>query len=107
MIRQANEKDLDQLMQIYHDAKEFMIRQNNPNQWDKGYPSRELIREDIRKKQMYLLEEDGILQGCFVYIIGPDPYYAEIEGAWLNTISMAPFIVLHLQEKVRDLGGML
>ena len=47
-IRKATLDDLDRLMEIFEEARRFMCRTGNPNQWINGYPQRELIQEEIR-----------------------------------------------------------
>ena len=42
-IRTMNMEDLDQVMRIYENAREYMIKEGNANQWDKGYPSKEAV----------------------------------------------------------------
>ena len=50
-IRLSDIVDREQIMEIYAQARKFMIEQNNPHQWaDSGYPSIDLIDEDIEKE---------------------------------------------------------
>ena len=51
-IRKASAQDLDQIMQIYENAKAFMRENGNKDQWGDDYPSRELIEQDL--DDMYL-----------------------------------------------------
>ena len=51
-IRKASVQDLDQIMQIYEKAREFMRTNGNAEQWGDEYPSRELIEQDFDR--MYL-----------------------------------------------------
>ena len=46
-IRKASLQDLDQIMQIYENAKAFMRANGNKEQWGDSYPSRELIEHDL------------------------------------------------------------
>ena len=85
MIRSAETKDLETILQIYETARRFMRASGNLLQWADGYPQRALLESDIEKKQLYVAEENGALQGVFAFILGDDPTYAYIEGgAWLN-----------------------
>lgn len=82
-IRTANEGDLDGAMQIFETARCAMRRLGNDKQWIKGYPQRELILADIRRGEFFVVEgEGGNLCACFSFIIGEEPSYNEIEGAW-------------------------
>lgn len=83
-IRKATYKDIDALMKVFAYARKQMARDGNPMQWGDGYPEKEQIEEDIERGVGYVLEEDGELCGCFVFIVGNDPTYELIEGAWLD-----------------------
>lgn len=53
-IRKATLDDLDRLMEIFEEARRFMCRTGNPNQWINGYPQRELIQEEIEASHCYV-----------------------------------------------------
>ncbi len=94
-IRPATPGDLDTMLGIYAYARDFMARTGNPHQWgDDGYPSRELLEEDIALGRSYVAQgEDGAVHGTFMFTPGPDPTYAVIEdGAWPDN---APYGVIH------------
>lgn len=84
MIRTATEKDLVQLLDIYAYAREFMRQTGNPNQWGNTTPSAELLEEDIKKEQLYVLEDEEGIYGAFAFFTEPDPTYSYIEGSWKN-----------------------
>jgi len=86
MIRRAEPKDLQEIKRIYHYAKYFMNATGNKNQWVDGYPSEDLIKEDIENKQSFICIDEGQIHGVFVFTIGIDPTYTIIEqGEWLNS----------------------
>lgn len=90
MIRKANISNLDEIMDIYSSAREFMKRNNSPNQWGKSYPGRELIENDINKGACYVLSEEKDIYGVFVLIFGEDQTYLNIyEGNWKSSSSYA------------------
>ena len=93
-IRRAAEEQLDEIMDIYKIAQNFMAEHGNPGQWGRTYPSRERILEDIRQGHCYTaVDEDGI-QGVFVYFVGEEPNYKKIEnGRWQK--EDGPYGVLH------------
>lgn len=93
-IRLSTPDDLDRIMDIVEEARLIMRRSGNHRQWINGYPQRELIEEDIRRKQSYLITEDGQPVAVFTLVAGPDPTYAAIEeGQWMdNTL---PYHVIH------------
>lgn len=85
IIRNADLSDLKEIMDIYEYAREFMRQTGNKNQWRNKFPPESLIREDIEKKQLYIIEKLGFICGVFVFIIGNDPTYSTIEnGTWLS-----------------------
>lgn len=92
MIRKATLKDLPQIMPLYDIAREFMRKNGNPTQWGSGYPSEERISDDIGNGIFYVEETDGFLTGCFAFIIGEEPTYGSIEGAWLDN---QPYGTIH------------
>lgn len=87
-IRNAELKDLDTALAIYANARKYMIANGNPDQWkeDSGYPSRELLEQDVEQKKLFVVtdEKNTEILAVYAYIIGPDPSYEIIEGQWLN-----------------------
>ena len=84
-IRKAQMRDIDEIMNIYASAREFMRASGNPNQWGDGYPSRELIKADIESGLSYIVEDEGEIIACFFFKVGEDPTYVRIyEGGWIG-----------------------
>ena len=93
MFRGANRFELDQIMEIYARARDFMARHGNPSQWGDSYPSRELIEEDILSNRLFVCIINGQLEAVFAFILGEDPTYQTIEdGHWLSD---GPYGALH------------
>ena len=89
-IRLTTYDDLDEVMSIYEKARAFMRSHDNPDQWLGGHPARQLIEDDIAKKQSFVCVHQNKLAGVFCYFLGTDPTYAQIEnGKWLNDSSYA------------------
>ena len=86
-IRNALQKDFDDILRIYARAREYMKRNGNPTQWRENFPPETLINDDIREKRNYVVEADGGIHGVFAFIPGDDPTYARIEGAWKSDAS--------------------
>jgi len=91
-IRNALQKDFDDILRIYARAREYMKRNGNPTQWRENFPPETLINDDIREKRNYVVEADGGIHGVFAFILGDDPTYARIEGAWKSD---APYGTIH------------
>ena len=66
-IRKTHPADLDEVMLIYREAREFMINTGNPTQWWDGYPPRALIEQDIAEGDSFVVEEDGQILAVFLY----------------------------------------
>lgn len=83
IISKARSDEIDDIMEVYRYAREFMAANGNPNQWGDGYPETSLIKEDIEKGNFYVMKEDGKIVGVFAFIIGEDETYSYIEdGKW-------------------------
>ena len=91
-IRKGTPADLEAIMQVVATARQYMRDSGNLKQWIKGYPSRELFLSDMGKGNCYVGTENGKVHGVFAMLMGPDPTYNEIDGAWLND---KPYAVIH------------
>lgn len=93
-IRNAETADRNTLHCIYAYAREQMAMNGNANQWIAGYPSDELIDEDITQGHSYVcLADDGHIAGVFRWWVGEEPTYTEIyDGKWLDD---EPYGVIH------------
>ena len=94
IIRAAAKEDLGAIMDVLEAAKGIMRASGNAGQWIIGYPSEEVVLEDIAGGCGYVVLADGRLSAYFAFIPSPEPTYAEIfDGAWLdNTL---PYHVVH------------
>ena len=93
MIRPAAEQDLPRILAIYDTARQFMRKSGNMAQWINGYPSEPLLRQDIAQGNLYVMEDERGIYGVFAFIMGEDPTYAHIDGAWRDTA--APYGTIH------------
>ena len=85
MIRLAQNQDFKEILMIYAYARKFMAENGNPTQWGSTSPREEVLRNDIRQQQLYVIENDAKdkILGVFALIIGEDPTYQRIEqGSW-------------------------
>ncbi len=93
MIRPAVQSDFSRICDIYAAARAFMARTGNATQWGDSFPPVQLLQEDIQLGRLYVVEEDGTVQGAFAFLLGEDPTYQVIEdGAWRSD---APYGTLH------------
>lgn len=92
-IRATTPADLQALSAIYDYAISFMRSHGNPNQWGHGYPSIQLLSEDIHLGRSYVyVNEYGRIVGAFCLVYGEEPAYRSIEGRWLNG---EPYATIH------------
>ena len=93
-FQKATMKDVDTIMQILSDAR-GRIGRLGIDQWQYGYPTRDIIKEDIVSGYSYTVreEKDGEIYGTFFLKTGGEPTYKEIfEGAWLTD---GDYVALH------------
>mgnify|MGYP002547329524 FL=1 len=93
MVRRATESDLPRALAIYDSARRFMRSNGNTVQWVNGYPSEVLLRQDTARGDLYVMEDGGVIYGVFAFIIGDDPTYQTIRGAWRDNDT--PYGTLH------------
>ena len=94
MIRKASYKDIPELIELFAKARSIMRASGNMHQWNNGYPSEEVVRNDIDNEVCHVLcDESGKITATMAFIQGPDPTYAVIyEGAWIDD---SPYHVIH------------
>ncbi len=92
MIRLAKPHEIPRLLEIYDSARAFMRQKGNLVQWQNGYPDAALLQADIAAGNLYVMEDETHIYGCFALIAGDDPTYAKIDGAWLSD---APYGTIH------------
>jgi len=102
-IINATFKDLNRILKIYESAKKFMDAQCN-FQWHAGYPGFKLIKEEIKKKELYIVKDGNAIVGVFAFILGVDHTYLSINGEWLND---EPYGTIHRLAKEEFAKGVL
>lgn len=94
-IRRSTQGDLDTLMGIFDEAR-ATIAQLGIDQWQDGYPTREVIEEDIALGRSYAVEVDGTLCGTFVLVDDGEVTYDKIYGGhWLTGDNSAAYLAIH------------
>ena len=92
-IRHTRIDDLPVLRTIFDNARRFMVRTGNPNQWEEGFPPQAVLEADIQAECSYVCVEDGRILATFFFSTAGEPTYRVIrEGAWLDA---APYGVVH------------
>lgn len=91
-IRPATAADLPALAEIYQKARAFMAAHGNPNQWGSTNPPPDTLRRDIAQGQLFVLCDGPTPHAAFALVLGDDPTYAVIDGAWRSD---APYATIH------------
>lgn len=93
-IRKSRISDIPVMLEIIAEAKAKMRAAGNHRQWTGGYPSEDVLREDIARGFSYVVEDGGQLVATFVLAICEDPTYRHIyEGQWLD--DTLPYGTIH------------
>lgn len=79
----ATNEYIDEMCQITEDAK-AQLKNLGLDQWQKGYPSKEVWESDAKVGCTQLAVEDGKIMGIFAFQTTPDASYYEIDGKWLT-----------------------
>lgn len=93
-ILNAKQENIERLLQIFDIGRQTMRNSGNMTQWINGYPSLQLLSEDIKKNQLFVVCDDDAdeatigdekIHGVFAFIVGEDKTYNYIEdGNWTN-----------------------
>ena len=83
MIRKAEHKDIEAIMEIVHEAQ-LSLRELGIDQWQDGYPSDYIISEDIDNGVGYLLINDNnnIVGYAAIVLSGEETYSQLAPSAW-------------------------
>ena len=94
MIRPSTMVDVDSIVNILSEAR-TTIASLGIDQWQNGYPSKDVVLDDIRKERSYVVVgKDDRICGTFALIKDGEPTYRKIyEGSWLTGES--PYVALH------------
>ncbi len=81
-------------MDVLAAARGIMRASGNYGQWMDGYPSEEVILEDIAAGVGFVVTQKGRIVAYFAFIPSPEPTYAKIYGGqWLD--DARPYHVVH------------
>ena len=90
-FRKAAPDDLPSMLTLVRQAQAFMASQGI-DQWQDGYPSKDILAEDIRLGRIYVYDDDGAIASISVLTDEPEPIYDQIGDKWLST---APYLTIH------------
>ena len=94
-IRKSICRDTGALMALFEEAR-GTIAQLGIDQWQDGYPSLQVVDEDIALERSYAVIIDGQLRGTFVLIEDGEPTYDKIyDGAWESGNESRDYVAIH------------
>ena len=94
-FEKANIKDVDTIMQILSDAR-GRIGRLGIDQWQYGYPTRDIIIEDVNLHRSFVVrdEEDNSVCAVFAMLDDGEPTYEQIfDGEWIA--DGKPYVAIH------------
>lgn len=92
-IRRSNTDDINEILNIFEIAKQYMIEHGNNRQWNKKYPGLDSILDDINNDNSYVITSNNEIVGVFTFIIGEEENYKNIiNGSWHKNI---PYGTIH------------
>ena len=103
-VQKAKHEQIEEILKIYEGARAFMRESGNPTQWQGGYPYPDVVENDVNKGQLYVICEENEIYGVFAFIKEDDPDYANIDGAWLNSL---PYAAIHRVASAGKRGGIV
>jgi RimJ/RimL family protein N-acetyltransferase len=84
VFRKSSLDDIDAMMDIVTDAKALLASQGI-DQWQKGYPNRELLISDVQEGIGYVItEEDRVVAMCAITFTDEASYRTIRDGKWLT-----------------------
>ncbi len=79
IIRKAKTEDIRQIMIVFDFAKSA-LKDLNIDQWQNNYPNEEVIKNDLRLEQVYVVEINFKIVATFVLSFEHEVAYENIEG---------------------------
>lgn len=83
MIRKGKIGDIESVMNIIKSAT-FDMESKNIHQWDEIYPDKVVINEDIANGNLYVSEEDGIINAIIVLNEDQSEEYADLNWKYTS-----------------------
>ena len=77
-IRHAQKQDFADIIRVYRAAKAYMDATGNATQWQEGYPSEEMVEQDISNRKLYILADEERVSAVFYFSVEDDPTYRRI-----------------------------
>ena len=102
MLRTTKEYELERVMKIIEDGREF-LKEQGVNQWQHGSPSRDVIINDINAGISYIYEKSGELVATAV-LTTLDEDYENYSTFWSENSSYLAIHRLSITKQFRNKG---
>ncbi|MCI8510137.1 MAG: GNAT family N-acetyltransferase [Clostridia bacterium] len=86
-------EQLDAVSAMYTRVVKHLEETINYPKWSKNYPSRESVKEAIKKGEQYACVENGRVLGAVVLNDNPNGNYAA--GDWTKDLKQGEYLVIH------------
>mgnify|MGYP001337973970 CR=1 FL=1 len=91
-FQKTTAEQLEQVMIIIRQAQAY-LKEAGIDQWQNGYPNEDVILQDIKRGNSYVLQKQGQVLATAVLEFDGDPNYENIyEGQWLSD---GPYGAIH------------
>ena len=107
MIRKATQSDIGPILQITNACANLM-KQNGIYQWDENYPNQTAFETDVKRGELYVIENNEKVIGCIVLSTIMDEEYRSID--WLTPSSQNVYVhrlAIHPNEQGNGLAQRL
>lgn len=102
IFRKSNYKDIDKILKIIENAK-IEMKKLNLDQWQNGYPNRNVIENDVKNGISYVLEQNQII-GTVALSFEKEKSYSQIEGKWITNGEYAVIHRIAIDTKFQNRG---
>lgn len=107
-VRRATAEDLPRMAEVFASARRYMAANGNPSQWGDKSPDMDLVKEDIRHGDSYVVtDSNDRIVATFALMSRPDPHYDVIADGpgWIE--SPMPYMTLHRVATDGSVRGMM
>ena len=103
-FRKSVQRDMDTIMNMIKQARAY-FKEKGIDQWQDGYPDINIISDDIKNGESYVLENDGcIVATTMVSFKGEKSYEFVYEGKWISDKKYAAIHRIAVDNTYRGLG---
>lgn len=103
-FRKARISDINDINNMIDDAKLY-LKKNDIDQWQNGYPNKDVIKKDIDSGQAYVIEKDSNIACYFMISFDGEHTYEKIyEGAWSSNDCYGVIHRVVIKDNLKGLG---